>query len=242
MSGLSAGAQTAAVVLPASAAIPVTFTQTLEAGKARAGDAVTARTMEAVRLDGGRVLAKGTKLQGHVVASSRLQRGAGTGESVLSIRFDSVKVDGADVPAALAVRALAGRLYTRDAQTPHYLDGKDHVGTFSLVGGGLYARNDDAVLAGNDETIGHNGKDGVVAALSEGDRPGFECAATQSEEPVGIFSPKACGLYGYAGMHGVASKGAAGVFTLVSSTRNVTIHAYTAALLQVTGERQVASR
>lgn len=60
-----------ATVLPTSTAIPLRFTHTTDAGKAKPGDAVVAKTIQIVRLPEGQVLPKGASVVGHVVESRR---------------------------------------------------------------------------------------------------------------------------------------------------------------------------
>src|ERR1700679_919430 len=56
-----------AITLPSETAIPVVFTHTVDAKKAKAGDVVTAKTMQVVLLPNGEQLPKGTLVTGHVV-------------------------------------------------------------------------------------------------------------------------------------------------------------------------------
>ena len=55
--------------LPALTAIPVSFVHSVDAKKAKVGDTVTAKTLQAVQLPGGTSLSKGALVVGHVVAA-----------------------------------------------------------------------------------------------------------------------------------------------------------------------------
>src|SRR5271170_4555716 len=51
-------------------ALPITFTKTVSADKARVGDAVYAKTTQAARLVTGEVIPAGTEVVGHVTAAT----------------------------------------------------------------------------------------------------------------------------------------------------------------------------
>src|SRR5580658_3127756 len=128
-----------AATLPDSTAIPVLFTRTVNAAKAKPGDTVAARTLQIVVLPDGQTIPAGTLVVGHVVKSNpftfddtdyAIQK-----PSVLSIHFDKLVEKGAEIPVILEVRAISNFTDTNEASTPHYLDETDSVGTRVLVGG-----------------------------------------------------------------------------------------------------------
>lgn len=87
-----------------------TFNTSLEkpvdAKKAKAGDAVEARTTEAVKADKKTVFPKGTKVIGHVTRASA--RGKEESQSTLAIAFDrAILKDGTEVPLSVGIQALA---------------------------------------------------------------------------------------------------------------------------------------
>src|ERR1700733_4984585 len=59
-----------ALTIPADTAIPVVFTKTVNAAKAKAGDPITAKTIQAVRLPDGENIPKGSRLTGHIVQAT----------------------------------------------------------------------------------------------------------------------------------------------------------------------------
>ncbi len=78
----------------------------VDARKNKPGDAVTARTTEAVKSDGKVVLPKGTKLIGHV--SEAKARAKGESESALGIVFDkAVLKSGGEIGLNVAIQAVA---------------------------------------------------------------------------------------------------------------------------------------
>jgi hypothetical protein len=222
-----------AITLPEQTTIPVIFTHTLQAGKAKAGDVVTAKTMQVVLLPDGEQIPKGTLVTGHVIEAREFKFDetpyAVQQASSLSIQLDSVMVKGVATTLATSVRAMADPITTREALYAHGIDDPDSVGTVVLVGGAHYSPIEKRVTAGpDDDIVGYNKKQGVFARLLPG---GFGCGGTHTEQSVAIFSPDACGLYGFGSVRLAA--GASGTFRLESTHQTVTLYAGSAALLQV---------
>ena len=98
-----------------------------------------------------------------------------------------------------------------------------------LIGGAHYSPVDKHVTYGpEDDIVAYNKKQGVFAHLLPA---GASCPGTQTEQAVGVFSPDACGLYGFGSVH--LSEDANGTFRLASTHRTVVLYAGSAALLQV---------
>jgi uncharacterized protein (DUF2147 family) len=92
--------------LAAGTAINAELDKSLDSKKAKVGDAVTARTTEAIKEDGKVVLPKGTKLIGHVRRASA--RSKGDGDSTLAVQFDRAEMKGGqEIPVQLNVQAMA---------------------------------------------------------------------------------------------------------------------------------------
>ena len=217
-----------AATLPGETAIPVIFTHTVDSGKAKVGDAVTAKTMQVVLLPNGNQLAKGARVTGHVVEARPFKFDetpyAAQQPSYLSIQIDHV----ANEPVTTSLRALATALAVGEALTPQGTDESDSLGTMVLVGGAHYSPIAKRVTDGpDDDIVGYNKRQGVFARLLPG---GAGCEGTQTEQSVAIFSPAACRLYGFVGEYLSAKDGS---FRLESTHRTVTIRAGSAALLQV---------
>ena len=78
----------------------------LDSKKVKPGDAVNARTTEAVKSEGKTIIPRGAKLVGHVTQAS--SRAKGETESALGIAFDKAIVkNGQEIPLNVAIRALA---------------------------------------------------------------------------------------------------------------------------------------
>jgi hypothetical protein len=222
-----------AITVPEQTTIPVIFTHTIQAGKAKAGDVVTAKTMQVVLLPDGQQIPKGTLVTGHIVEARPFTFDetpyAVQQASYLSIQLDSVMVKGVAITAATSVRAMADPITVREALYPHGIDETDAVGTVVLIGGAHYLPIEKRVTAGvDDDIVGYNKKQGVFAHLLPG---GFGCEGTHTEQSVAVFSPDACGLYGFGTVR--LATGASGTFRLESTHRTVTLYAGSAALLQV---------
>jgi len=222
-----------AITLPAQTTIPVIFTHTENAAKAKAGDVVTAKTMQVVVLPNGDRLPKGSMVTGHIVEVRPFKFDdtpyTAQQASYLSIKIDQVGKDGTG-PVVTTVRALADPISTEEALTPHGIDETDHPGTVTLIGGAHYSPVDKHVTYGvDDDVVAYNKKQGVFAHLLPG---GADCPGTQTEQSVGVFSPDACGLYGFGSVH-LSEDTASGTFRLASTHRTVVLYAGSAALLQV---------
>jgi hypothetical protein len=227
-----------AITLPAQTTLPVVFTHTVNAAKAKVGDPVTAKTMQVVLLPDGTKLPKGTLVTGHVVEATGFKFNdtpyATQQPSTLAIAIDAVAVQGAASPVVTDVRAMADAISVEQALTPHHTDETDFLGTVVLVGGAHYSPIDKRVTAGEDDDIvAYNKNHGVFAHLLPGSsQTGFLCAGTQTEQSVAIFSPDACGLYGFKSVS-LTENNPNGAFRLTSTHHTVTLYAGSAALLQV---------
>lgn len=229
---------------PSSTAIPVIFTQTLEAGKVKPGETVIARTTQVVFLPGGQILLNGTTLVGHVVESTPFVFNpapyAVQKPSSLSIHFDTIAESGSTMPVRLSVRAISGPVASHEASILHYRDETDSTGTRTLIGGSQFSPLDSQVELPNGDIGGYNRKQGVFGRLIAGDYVSgnavIHCETTNTEQSLGIFSASACGVYGL-GTTFMPDSGNTGdgTFVLKSGHQTVKLYAGSAALLQVVG-------
>jgi hypothetical protein len=92
--------------LAAGTAVNAELDKSLDSKKAKVGDAVTARTTEAVKEEGKVVLPKGSKLMGHLTRVSA--RGKGDGDSTLGVQFDRAELKGGqEMAVQLTLQAIA---------------------------------------------------------------------------------------------------------------------------------------
>jgi hypothetical protein len=229
--------------VPTGTALPVRFVRSVDAKKARPGDRVTAETLQVVMLPGGQRLPKGTLLVGHVVDAQPYHFNpepyARQKASSISIHFDQIVNGDLTLPVNLSVRALADTFESRWAPRPHYQDETDGAGTMILIGGDEFSPFDKTVRDDSGDVIAYNRKGGLFARLLPSDDPAsktrLNCSSTSTEQSVAIFSPNACGLYGFQGVfmpH--AGRSGSGTFTLVSRGSSIKLYAGSTALLQET--------
>src|SRR5947208_3811391 len=78
----------------------------IDSKKCKPGDAVNARTTEAVKSEGRTVIPKGAKVLGHVTQASA--RAKGESESALGIVFDkAILKNGQEIPLSVGIQAIA---------------------------------------------------------------------------------------------------------------------------------------
>jgi hypothetical protein len=232
---------TYATTLPSYTAIPVTFTHTIEAGKAMPGDTVTVKTIQIVVLPGGQTIPKGATVVGHVVESRPFvfdhREYAIQQPSAISIHFDRLVEKNRTTPVGLSVRALADSIESYKASVPQYQDETDSVGVRVLIGGDHFSPLAKEVLSRDEDIVGYNRKQGVFARLISSESidryASLGCGATSTEQSLAIFSADACGLYGFDGVYLQNCGKNDGTFRLESRKHTVQLHAGSTALLQI---------
>ena len=92
--------------LAAGTAIHAELDKSLDSKKAKVGDAVTARTTEAIKEEGRVVIPKGTKLSGRVIRTSA--RSKGDSDSTLALQFDRAELkSGQEIALQVNLQALS---------------------------------------------------------------------------------------------------------------------------------------
>ena len=229
-----------AATIPASTAIPVRFTHTVDAAHAKSGDIVTAKTLQPIILPDGSSLARGTLVVGHVVevhpyVVNSIRYGKPS-PSVLAIHFDRAVDKGVSIPLSVSMRALADKVASDKASSPAY-GFDDNVGTMLLVGGDHYTPGSHVGFSPDHDAVLSIGKDGVYAHLIANDYVhgdvALHCDGTSIQQPVGIFSANACGYFGYSAIY-LETNGNTngGTFRLDSGHDTVKIYAGSTALLE----------
>src|ERR1700761_5552022 len=113
-------------VLPQFTTLPVRFEHSIDATRAKTGDAVQAKTLQVVVLPEGKTIARGTELVGHIVAVQAFHFDttpyAHQSPSTLSIHFDKLQTGDTVIPVNLSVRAIASTQESQEASSPHYSD------------------------------------------------------------------------------------------------------------------------
>jgi hypothetical protein len=229
------GASAQSMALPASTALPVRFVHSVDARKARVGDIVKAKTMQVIALPSGAHIAKGTTVIGHVTAVEAYRFDtapyAHQKPSQISIHFDKIEQGESGIPVSLFVRAMAGSNDSQEAAFPHITNDTDPLGTMVLIGGTSYSPLEKMIQTEDGDAIAYNRGEGLFARLLPG---GANCPGTSTEQSVAIFSPDACGLYGFPQNYMTdTGHDGSGTFTLTARGRSAILPAGSTALLQV---------
>ena len=197
--------------IPVGTVFPVMSSTTLDEAKAKPGDKLSARLMQDVILPSGARIRSGAKFEGQVVTASS----AGSGGTGLAVRFDRLISRGRQIPLAVGLRALASMQDVFDAQLP--------VGTFDDFGtsisdwttvqvGGAAVYLGDATVRDGMQVVGKAPGYGIVMAkLVPAPKRGCQVSeiGPDREQSLWVFSPWACGTYGWDGLtiahHGVTA-------------------------------------
>lgn len=226
--------QTAVALLPPQATLPIVFTKTVAADRAKAGDIVHAKTMQVARLANGDVIPAGTEVIGHVAAASGFAYNktpyVKQKESVLAIRFDSVRVAGHGIALNVTVRAMADPLTSWGAREPKSSD-LDSLGTVRQIGGDQLIPSQDEVVDRNGDVVAYNRRNGVYANLIAH----AGCDGGSTEVSIGIYSASACGLYGFTNVSAreLGSVASPSTLSLVSTRTSPKVWRNSTALLEV---------
>lgn len=227
----------------AKTALPIVFTRSISANHARSGDPVFAKTTQNVRLINGSVIPSGTKVTGHVLASVSFVYDktpyAQQRQSTLSIRFDSLQIAGVAVPLNVTFRAMADPITSWDAREPKSTD-LNPLGTITQIGGDQLTPSQSQVVSRDGDVVAYNKHGGVYAHLIANGN----CDASSIEVSVGIYSPSACGLYGFTGVSAeeMGSATNPSTLTLVSTHTSPKVWKHSTALLEVLPNQETASR
>ena len=230
--------------LDAPTTIPIVFTNTISAKQSHAGDLVSARTAQMVRLTDGVIIPRGARITGHVIAANPFIYDktpyAHEKRSVLSLRFDSIEIDQKAIPLDVRVRAIADPITSEDAQTPinHDIDAS---GETTQIGGDQRYPWNAPVVDPDGDVVAYSRHGGVYAHLIAN---GI-CDGSSVEVSVGIYSASACGLYGFAetSAQEMGTTATPSTLTLVSSHVSPEVWKNSTALLEVLPHPQtVASR
>lgn len=228
------GAPATAGVLEAPATLPIVFVHTISAARSHPGDAVSARTTQDVHLADGEILRRGAKITGHVVQSKPFAFDetlyARQKASVLSIRFDSIEVGGKTVPLDVTVRAIADPLTSLAAVTPEEPD-VDPWGAVTQIGGDRRYLWPSPIFASDGNIVAYTRNNGVYAHLIASGA----CDASSVEVSIGIYSPSACGVYGFAdtATETMGTQADPSTLTLVSTRHSPKVWKNSTALLEI---------
>jgi hypothetical protein len=242
-SSLAAVAQGAGtpVQLPVQTTLPISFSSTVSAKGAHAGDPVLAKTFQAVTLPNGVILPSGSKVIGHVAESAAFAYDntpyAKQKDSSLTIHFDAIEANGTKIPLNVSVRAMADVSSTTAALEPTSSD-NDPLGTLTLVGGEYLIPSQREVRNMDGDVVAYNRHGGVYAHLIASGH----CDGGSTEVSMGVFSATACGLYGFTNVSATefGSLTNPSTLTLTSFRTSPVVWKHSTALLEVLPQEQAS--
>jgi len=217
--------------------LPVRLNETLSVRKTKPGQRISARIMQDVPLPNGGKIGEGSRVLGKVVSVEPAAHGEG-GE--VSFRFDKVVTRKGEFPVVTSLRAMAGFMEVREAETP---EGSTDFGTpyvwadrRQIGGDELYGVGGPVTNRWN-ERVGTAVNDGVLVHARA--RPESGCRRALDEEDrlqaLWVFAADACGVYGIEGLQ-ITHAGRSepeGEVQLTASKSDVVVHSATAMLLRV---------
>ena len=186
--------------IPAGTIPPVMTSTTVDVSKSKPGDRISGKLMQDVVLPSGERIRSGARVEGQVIQAAGQP---GSGDTHLSIRVDRLIAGDKNFPIRVSLRALASMQDVFNAQLP--------VGTFDEYGtsisdwttvqvGGAAVYLGDGTVRDGMQIIGKAPGYGIVTAKLV-PAPKLGCKANpetgQREQSLWVFSPWACGTYGF---------------------------------------------
>lgn len=209
----------AAQQVPPGTVLPVMLNSTIDARRSKPGQPLTGEIMQDVWLADGTKVPKRSGLMGHVLSASAAAAGK---PSRITLTFDRLKVEDREIAITVQVRAIASANEVFEAKLPtnsidDYGTSTSDWNTIQIGGAGVYRGNGEVVQGG--AVVGRATHYGAVTAKLM-PAPADGCSgSTQSEQALWLFSPWACGVYGYSDLKIVKSgiTGAVGEIELESA-------------------------
>ncbi len=212
--------------IPIGTVMPVMTSTTIDSAKSKSGQVFVGKVMNEVPLANGEAIPDGSKVYGHVVEVERATSGTGTR---LALSFDRVVVRGKSFPLIANLRALAGMMAVFQSQVPIFEPdaAPQSAMLFAPVGGEAAFRPDNPEKSWKT----------FVRFKAE---PASGCGNRIDQEggtgALWVFSPYACGVYGFGHSVSIAHDGKEeplGRIELVSSNQRIEVRAGSGWLLRV---------
>ena len=226
----------AAQQIPSGTVLPVLLETTLDAQRDAAGKKVLGKIMQDVALPDGSTIRRGARITGEVIEATRVQNAS---PSRLAVKFDAVVVRGRVIPLVTHLRAIASVNEVFQAKLPtnafaDYGTSESDWNTVQIGGAGVYRGNGEVVRGS--QVVGRATDYGAVTAkLIAAPQRGCQNDGRR-QQSLWLFSPWACGAYGYPDLEIVRRGEGAPVGAIVfQSPRNVRISAGSGLLLRVNG-------
>jgi hypothetical protein len=235
----SAGKNSAS--LASGTTINAVLTKSIDARHAKPGDEVTAKVTQDVKSNGKIVIARNSKLVGHVTEAKAKEKGESNAQSSLGIVFDhAVLKNGEQVPTPLVIQALAAAQSNAAASSMNEPMGAP-MGGATRAGGGLMNGVGSTVgatagVAGN--AAGNLGRTtGSVANTTAGVAGSAAGSAGGALNASGQLTSRSTGAIGLSGLQ-LTSQGssAAQGSVITSSSKTVKLDSGTQLLLRAASQ------
>jgi len=224
--------------IPVGTVLPVMMNTSLDSGRSKPGDKLTGRLMQDVALGSGQRIRAGARLYGQVVEAVPASPNAA---ARVVVRFDRLVAAGQrEYSIGVSLRALASMA---DVFTAHLPTGTfDEYGTSisdwtTVQVGGAAVYLGDGTVRDAMEIVGRAPAYGeVTGKLTPAPKRGCpaEALAGSQEQSLWVFSPWACGTYGFGDLTIVRNGASQPVGTIdLSAPKAVTVRGGSGWLLQV---------
>ena len=226
------------LTIPPGTILPVRLDSSLSSSKSKPNQPIRARIMQDVPLSGGVRIRQGSQVIGHIV---EVVAASGGSLAKISLQFDKLSTSHQTIPITTNLRAIAGFVAVRDAQTPPVGPGESDVYewlTTTQIGGDVVYGQGGIVTKGDtSQVVGKAVPGGVLSQISA--KAGTKCRGplfgNESPQALWVFSSDACGTYGltHIEISHAGRSDPAGVIVLQSNARDLTLPSGTGMLLRV---------
>lgn len=186
-----------AQTIPAGTVLPVMLNSTLDARHNKRGQKITGKLMQDVFLPDGQKLPHGSRVTGQIINVGRAKSGSG---SLVVLKFESIVIKGREIAITAHLRALASMFDVFQATLPvnDFADRGTSTSDWDTtqIGGAQVNRGAGQVIADGGNLVGKSTDYGAVTARLMA-RHNDDCHASTREESLWLFSPWACGVYGF---------------------------------------------
>jgi len=183
--------------VPVGTVLPAELTASLDSGKNKPGQVITARIMQDVPLPAGKIPAR-ARIVGHIVNVAPAKGGSGM---EISLQFDALRFSRRTLPITTSLRAWASMTEVEDAQIPS--TGTDRGTTWAWMTtnqiGGEVVYGQDGPVTNGPNFVGRQAPGGVLVRVSakRGSMCSGEVGGNDRPQALWWFSSDACGLYGF---------------------------------------------
>jgi hypothetical protein len=227
------------LTVPSGTILPVRLNSAIASAKSKPGQVITGRIMQNLLLASGAWIREGSKILGHIVEVVPATTGT---QARISLQFDKLAFSNQTIAILTNLRAIAGFMEVRDAQTPTTAPGEGdnfyslttvQVGGDVVYGvGGPVTTREDA-----NHVVGKAGTNGVMSQVraKEGTKCRGAIDGNDIPQALWVFSSDACGAYGleHISIAHAGRTAPAGVIVLVSDSGKLKISGGAGMLLRV---------